>query len=176
MDPQLMQKALEEYFAFHPEEDPRRRDDDRWVPVERPTISTTVVPSSQKTPQPDSGVPSLKLIPPDPDLVDALRYALNVDSMKLLTPENVFLQQVLRRLKELEGRLDMYFKSRPESKSTEPNSKPHTIPNQLIFMDEPDKEPANTTNEDSDAKEENPSERKETKTKPRVSKRRRRSS
>ncbi len=165
LTPQQQQEAIEQYLERNPNvlNEPQTR---RPVTV---AANMNFQPIEEPSPEPGTFTqapaeePPLKLVSPDPDLVDVLRYSLNVGKFDLLTPENVFLQQVLRRLSELEQRMDMLPQKLaksvldtpvgPTGKPVFPENKP---PTQLIFRETSNNTTAETEDEDQEEETEVP--------------------
>jgi hypothetical protein len=139
LSPQQLQKAIEQYM-----------EKENMDPPPKPQVTIPASMSFQSSPvefaqpvQEQLPSPKMELYPIEEDLADLLNHAVNNLNMKLETPENIFLQQVLRELYRLKAEVIKLAESiNPVTQMlpSEPEVQPRK--KQLLFkkMEEDDKE------------------------------------
>jgi len=140
LTPEQLQDAITQYLKDNPEQSPTLKQPRRLVTVPaniKPPLPELEDDNFQplNTPQLE---PTLMLVAMEEDLVQCLQHAIDVDHMKLNTPENVFIQQALRELTKVVARLDKLIHPQPQEQEIpvqQASSQYPAQPTQLIFKE-----------------------------------------
>lgn len=147
LTPAEMQQAIQEYMNRN------GSSSNQWevAPIKQDGVSAAMANKGftpiQSQPQQVPGNPQFNVIPLPDDLKAVLVEAVTNRQMELFTPENVFIQQALREIKELRKDIDalrsQMLQNGQSAFVTQTDEQSRLLPKELVFQESANQDVSN---------------------------------